>query len=280
MQRQYHKQKSMSKLLNFHCFTCMCMIIVNKLPQTPSLKDCPFAQNITGSEKFSDCSSGTNSVPFMVRLRTPISTALLISLLKFLANSTPAKPASILLCLSSSTPVLLPRITAKGELLHDKLVAKARFNKQRAYKRAIIPSQKNDRGPSKDLSLISIEVDFLKIFCKIALATACMPAIIKFNCYNLYHWNLTFSYWPTWSIFIYSKAVLSKIYCSSRIAGNVAPEVNVGFEFECITYCTNAIWDWDQMKTCYVLLIHRNILSPVRFHHFNHYYGKKLLLYI
>ena len=161
MQRQYHKQRSVSKLLNFHCFTCMCMIIVNKLPQTPSLKDCPFAQNITGSEKFS---SGTNTVPFMVRLRTPISTALLISLLKFLANSTPAKPASILLCLSSSTPVLLPRITAKGELLHDKLVAKVRFNKQRAYKKGIISSQKNDRGPSKDLSVISIGVDFLKIF--------------------------------------------------------------------------------------------------------------------
>jgi len=163
MQRQYHKQKSMSKLLNFHCFTCMCMI-VNKLPQTPSLKDCPFAQNITGSEKFSDCSSGTKTVPFMVRLRTPISTALLISLLKFLANSTPAKPASILLCLSSSTPVLLPRITVKGEMLHDKLVAKARFNKQRAYKRAIISSQKNDRGPSKDLSVISIGDKSSRIF--------------------------------------------------------------------------------------------------------------------
>ena len=116
MQRQYHKQKSMSKLLNFHCFPCMCMIIINKLPQAPSLKDCPFTQSITGSEKFSDCSSGTNTVPFIVRLRTPILTAFLISLLKFLAISTPAKPASILLCWSSSTPVLLPRITAKGEV--------------------------------------------------------------------------------------------------------------------------------------------------------------------
>ena len=162
MQRQYHKQKSVSKLLNFHCFTCMCMIIVNKLPQTPSLKDCPFAQNITGSEKFSDCSSGTNTVPFMVRLRTPISTAFLISLLKFLAVSTPAKPASILLCLSSSTTVLMPRITAKGELLHDKLVAKARCKKQRAYLRAIISSQKNDRGSSKDLPILSIGVEFFK----------------------------------------------------------------------------------------------------------------------
>ena len=163
MQRQYHKHKSMSKPLNFHCFTCMCMIIINKLPQTPSLKDCPFAQNITGSVKFSDCSSGTNTVPFMVRLRTPISTALLISLLKFLANSTPAKPASILLCLPSSTPVLLSRITAKGELLHDKLlVAKARCNKQRAYKNALISSQKKDGGPSKDLSVISIGVEFFK----------------------------------------------------------------------------------------------------------------------
>ena len=164
MQRQYNKQKSISKLLNSHCFTCMCMIIINKLPQTPSLKDCPFAQNIPGSEKFSDCSSGTNTVPFMVRLRTPVSTALLISLLKFLANSTPAKPASILLCLSSSTPVLLPRITAKGELLHDKykLVAKARCKKQRAHKRAIISSQKNDLDPSKDLPVISIGVEFFK----------------------------------------------------------------------------------------------------------------------
>ena len=114
----YHKQKSTSKLLNFHCFTRMCMIMMNKLPQTPFLKDCPFAQTITGFEMFSDCSSGTNTVPFMVRLRTPISTAFLISVLKFLANSTPAKPASILLCLLSSTPVLLARITAKGELLH------------------------------------------------------------------------------------------------------------------------------------------------------------------
>ena len=115
MQRQYHKQKSTSELLNFHCFTCMCVRIINHLPQTPSLKDCPFAQSISGSEKFSDCSSGTNTVPFMVRLRTPISTNFLISLLKFLANSTPAKPASILLCFSSSTSVLLPRNTAKGE---------------------------------------------------------------------------------------------------------------------------------------------------------------------
>ena len=140
----------------------MCIIIINQLPQTPSLNDCPVAQSISGSEKFSDCLSGTNSVPFMVRLRTPISTAFLISLLKFLATSKPAKPASILLCLSSSTPVLLPRITAKGELLHDKLVAKARCKKQRAYTKAIISSQKNDRGPSKDLPVISIRVKFFK----------------------------------------------------------------------------------------------------------------------
>ena len=162
MQRQYHKQRSMSKLLNFHYFTCIFVIKIYKLPQTLSLRDCPFAQSTTGSVKFSDCSSGTNTVPFMVRLRTPLSTAFLISLLKFLAVSTPAKPASILLCLSSSTTVLLTRITAKGELLHDKLVAKSRCKKQRAYTRAIISSQKNDRGASKDLPVISIGAEFFK----------------------------------------------------------------------------------------------------------------------
>ena len=123
----------------------MCIIIINHLPQTPSLRDCPLAQSISGSEKFSDCLSGINTVPFMVRLRTPVSTAFLISLLKFLAVSTPAKPALILLCLSSFTPVLLPRVTAKSELLHDKLVAKVRCKKQRAYTRAIIFRRERSR---------------------------------------------------------------------------------------------------------------------------------------
>lgn len=86
-------------------------------PQTPSWYTCPVSHNLSGSEMFTDCLSGTKTVPRTLTLRLPFSTAFLTSLPSVLASPTPANPAITLLFMVAFTPVLLSRRTARIESL-------------------------------------------------------------------------------------------------------------------------------------------------------------------